>query len=149
MKKLLLLLVVLLALVALVAVSCNQTGEVEPPSADMSDGSVPVEPQAFLTADRTNIQPGECVTLEWGVEGGDFFGVELNGQPVDPSGHQQVCPSETTVYTLAIDVGEAMLCREVPVTPATSTGSGPAIAAIAATTATTSWMFWCTSIHTF
>jgi hypothetical protein len=118
MKKLLLLLVVLLALVALVAVSCNQTGEVEPPSADMSDGAVPVEPQAFLTADRTNIQPGECVTLEWGVEGEGFFGVELNGQPVDPSGHQQVCPSETTVYTLAIDVGEAMLCREVPVTVA-------------------------------
>ncbi|UCH50464.1 MAG: hypothetical protein JSV54_05445 [Chloroflexota bacterium] len=75
----------------------------------------PGEPQVFFNADRTGIQPGECVNLEWRVEGGDFFGVELDGQPVDPFGHRQVCPPETAVYTLSVDIGEAMLHREVVV----------------------------------
>jgi len=69
----------------------------------------------FLDADRKDIQPGECVTLEWRVEGEGFFGVELNGQPVDAFGHKQVCPPESTVYDLAIDVGNTILRREVTI----------------------------------
>ena len=128
MRKLLLLLVVVLALVSLGAASCIYIGEAEPPFEEpfaepMSDEPPPGEPppgepQLFLTADRTSIQSGECITLEWGVEGGDFFGVELNGQPVDPFGHQQECPPESTVYILAVDIGEAMLHSELPVTVA-------------------------------
>ena len=84
----------------------------------------PGGPQVVFNADRTNIQPGECVNLEWRMEGEGFFGVELNGQPVDPAGNRQVCPPETAVYTLAIDTGEAMLHRELVVNVA-GTGQQP------------------------
>ncbi|MFC2051094.1 hypothetical protein ACFLTN_08005, partial [Chloroflexota bacterium] len=110
MKKPFLLFVVMLVLLSLVAVSCNCRGETEPPFAEppgelLPGEPPPGEPHVFLTADRTSIQPGECVTLEWRVDGEGFFGVELNGQPVNPSGHQQACPPETTFYTLAVDIG--------------------------------------------
>lgn len=121
MKKLVLLFVVVLALVSLGAVSCNCVGEAEPPFEEPFGEPPPEEPahgepQLFLAADRTSIQPGECITLEWRVEGGDFFGVELNGQPVDPFEYQQECPPESTVYTLAVDIGSTVLHHELPVT---------------------------------
>ena len=75
------------------------------------EGLPPGEVQIAFTADRTDLQPGECATLEWSVEGG--FGVELNGQPVERSGQMQVCPEETTPYWLGVDTGETMEEREV------------------------------------
>src|SRR4030042_841115 len=82
-------------------------------------------PQVVFTADKTSIQPGECVNLNWSLQGEGFFGVELNGQTVNPSGQKQVCPSETTAYTLAVDIGTTMLNREVVVNVA-GTGQPPA-----------------------
>lgn len=124
MNKLFSLFVVVLALVSLVAVSCNYRGETEPPFAEPPGGPLPGGTQISFTADRTSIQPGECVNLEWRIEGEGFFGVELNGQTVNPSGQKQVCPPETTVYTLALDIGTTMLNREVLVTVA-GTGQQP------------------------
>jgi len=107
------LLVILVTLVSLIAVNCTCGGFPEPPYPGQTGEPPPGEPMVFFAADRTNIQPGECVILKWNVEGEGFFGVELNGQPVDPSGHQQVCPHETDIYTLGVDIGHEMLHREV------------------------------------
>jgi hypothetical protein len=57
------------------------------------------EVQITFTADRTNIQRGECATLRWSVQGGEA--VQLNGGPVPNSGEMEVCPQETTPYRLA------------------------------------------------
>lgn len=56
--------------------------------------------QIVFTADRYNVPSGECAMLQWSVQGG--FGTELNEQPVEESGQMQVCPGETTVYTLTV-----------------------------------------------
>ena len=73
----------------------------------------PVETDLALSADRTSIQPGECVTLTWYVQGG--FGVELDGEQVAGEGQQQVCPHETTTYTLRVDTGERLAEESVEI----------------------------------
>jgi hypothetical protein len=77
-------------------------------------GEQPGEVQITFTADRTTLQAGQCAQLQWAVQGG--FGGSLNGQPVDPSGQQQVCPNGTTTYRLEVDMGTEMLQREVTIT---------------------------------
>ena len=109
--------VVVLAPVSLIAVSCNfRVVFPEQPSNGQSAEAPPGEPMIFFGADRTSIQPGECATLQWHVEGEGFSGVELNGLPVDPTGQMQVCPRQTDVYTLGVDIGHSVLNREVSVT---------------------------------
>ncbi|MBU0491012.1 MAG: DUF11 domain-containing protein [Chloroflexi bacterium] len=60
-----------------------------------------------FTADRTSIQPGECATLKWTVEGSGQFWVELNEESVSPSSFRQVCPPQTTTYRLVAGTGAA------------------------------------------
>jgi hypothetical protein len=83
----------------------------QPPSEQPPAEQPPGEVQITFTADRTNLQPGECTTLQWNVQGG--FWVELNGQPVEKSGQREVCPQETTPYWLGVDTGETVAQREV------------------------------------
>lgn len=71
--------------------------------------------QIFFDASRNGIQPGESVELQWHVEGENFFGVDLNGQPVEASGHMEVWPPETTAYVLGVDTGETVQHHEVVV----------------------------------
>jgi len=73
-------------------------------------------PQAgeiVFTADSTTLQSGECTALRWKVTGG--FGVALDGQPVDKTGETEVCPTETRIYALAVDLGTSMERREVEI----------------------------------
>jgi hypothetical protein len=56
--------------------------------------------QVTFSADRTSLVAGECAVLQWAVQG-DVGMVTLNGQPVNPTGQNRVCPPGTTVYTLA------------------------------------------------
>ena len=63
----------------------------------------PGEVQITFTADRTNLSFGECAMLMWTVQGGEA--VVLQGEPVPFSGESEVCPQETTPYTLAVYVG--------------------------------------------
>lgn len=112
--------VVVLSLVSLIAVSCTFGGFPRlqfnsPPNEPQPGEPTPGQPMVFFGANKTSIQPGECITLEWRVEGEGFFGVELNGQPVNASGQQQVCPPESAVYNLAVDIGSTMLRHEVAV----------------------------------
>jgi hypothetical protein len=81
-------------------------------------------PQLNLGVDVGKIHPGECVTLHWDVQGGNFFGVDLNGESVSPTGQKQVCPNETTTYTLAVDTGSKVINDEVVVT-VVGTGQAP------------------------
>ena len=74
----------------------------EPPESSPRQGSPP-EAQLSLSADRTALQPGECATLQWSVEGGEL--VLLDGEAVSASGQRQVCPQTTTTYSLAAYVG--------------------------------------------
>ncbi|MDZ7378509.1 MAG: hypothetical protein ONB06_04100 [candidate division KSB1 bacterium] len=80
----------------------------------------PGEVQITFTADRTNVQPGQCAILQWNVQGG--FGVNLNGQPVERAGQKQVCPPESMLYRLGVDVGATVLTRDVTIVVA---GGGP------------------------
>jgi acetyl esterase/lipase len=73
----------------------------------------PVEANLQISADRTSIQPGECATLTWRVQGG--FGVELDGEAVQGEGGRQVCPHGTTTYTLRVDTGERLAEASVEV----------------------------------
>ncbi len=69
-----------------------------------------------FTADRTEIPPGECLTLRWEAEGG--FGVLLNGQQVERVGQMLACPTDTTPYVLELDLGHSIDRRELLVSVA-------------------------------
>jgi hypothetical protein len=89
------------------ATSVVTVGELPEASPTVAPEEPPVEPpgevQINFTADRTNLAPGECATLMWSVQGGEA--VALDGEPVPSSGEMEVCPPETTPYTLAVYVG--------------------------------------------
>lgn len=68
----------------------------------------------LFTADQMTLNKGQCTNLHWQTQGG--FGVKLNGQPVAPTGQQQVCPQQTTLYGLGLDSGNQMLTREITIT---------------------------------
>ncbi len=72
------------------------------------------EIQITFTADRTTLTSGQCAQLQWNVQGG--FSANLNGQQVERSGQQQVCPTVTTTYRLEVDAGNQMLRNEVTIT---------------------------------
>lgn len=82
----------------------------EAPLEEQSSGEIQI---AYFTADRTNIGPGECVALEWNVQGSSW--IFLNEEPVEPTGLREVCPPETTSYRLAVDAGADSLEREVTI----------------------------------
>ena len=83
------------------------TGTEEPESYEEStileEPSVQATPtlnlQIIFSADHTSLQAGDCTQLEWDFQGVEV--VQLNGKPVDHSANQEVCPEETTTYTLS------------------------------------------------
>lgn len=112
---------------SLIAVQPGPTPEGKPPIEGQPSQPIEQPPQrqsgeaqADFSADRTSISAGECVTLQWNVQGG--FGADINGETVELSGSKQVCPPDTTQYVLSVDVGTQILQREVTVTVQ---GSGP------------------------
>jgi hypothetical protein len=119
--------IAVLVLFLLFSVSCASITNILPDNLSFScspRGSAAGEPQITFAADRTSLQPGECATLEWDVRGDGVFGVDVNGEGVNSTGQKQVCPVETTAYTLSVDIGTTMLHREVVVNVA-GTGQQP------------------------
>jgi hypothetical protein len=51
-------------------------------------------------ADRTSINPGECVNVNWRVE--NIREVYFEGEGVVGAGARSVCPGATTTYTLTV-----------------------------------------------
>jgi photosystem II stability/assembly factor-like uncharacterized protein len=68
----------------------------------------------IFTADRSSLKPGECTLLRWEVTEG--FGATLNGEGVPKTGERQVCPPETLVYELAVDMGTRFDTRRLEIT---------------------------------
>lgn len=67
-----------------------------------------------FNTNQMTLKKGQCTNLRWETRGG--FGVQLDGKPVPAAGQQQVCPTQTTVYGLRLDIGNQMLTREVTIT---------------------------------
>ncbi|MGQ9500457.1 MAG: NBR1-Ig-like domain-containing protein [Anaerolineae bacterium] len=61
-------------------------------------------PETYISfvADRTEVSPGECVTLRWDVE--NVAAVYLNDSGVVGHGSQSVCPTTTTTYVLRVQL---------------------------------------------
>ncbi len=86
--------------------------------------AVSSELQLTFTTDRTSLNQGECATLRWDVRGPVGL-VQFNGQSVDRSGQAQVCPAQTTTYSLnasavdseSIKHGEILVSVDSPVQP--------------------------------
>jgi peptidoglycan-associated lipoprotein len=85
---------VLGTLAALLLVSGCKKKETPPPPPPPAKA-----PTATLSANPTQIQPGQSATLTWSTE--NATDVALNGQKVDPSGSQTVSPTQTTTYNLS------------------------------------------------
>ncbi len=113
----------------LLLAACNLFGASAPPSSEAEppqppQGGPPAEGslQITFTADRTQISPGECVTLQWQVSG-PHFATLLEGEPVGDAGSKQVCPPETRPFFLQVDTGERM--EERSLTIAVGSGAPP------------------------
>jgi PBP1b-binding outer membrane lipoprotein LpoB len=90
-----------------------QTQPGMPQSNNQPSGNTTEAKILSFTASRTSINSGECVNLNWSVQGG--FNATLNDQPVEKTGQQQVCPSGTTTYSLKLDAGTQMLHQEISI----------------------------------
>jgi photosystem II stability/assembly factor-like uncharacterized protein len=92
-------------LVMLVLAACGGRATEPPP---------PSRVVITFIADRTTLQPGECTMLRWDAP--DAFAVMLDGQELPKGGEMEVCPAETSTYTLEADLGDQMARREVEIT---------------------------------
>jgi len=90
---------------AFVAVTITEPEEVAP--SPTAPGVAPAAqetaaPDAEISisfwADQNQIGQGNCTDLNWNVQHADS--ISLDGQVVSASGSQQVCPSQSTTYTL-------------------------------------------------
>ena len=58
-------------------------------------------PVITLSADKSTIDPYECTTIHWTIQGAKS--AKLDGSPIDLNGERQnVCPTTTTTYTFDI-----------------------------------------------
>ncbi|MFQ5409914.1 MAG: hypothetical protein ACE5FI_16015, partial [Anaerolineales bacterium] len=64
--------------------------------------ATPIPPaQVSFTADSTSLVARQCTTLHWSVQ--NATAVYLNGQGVVGQSSQQVCPGQTTIYSLHVE----------------------------------------------
>ncbi|RMF03576.1 MAG: hypothetical protein D6768_05520, partial [Chloroflexi bacterium] len=56
-------------------------------------------------AQANDLFKGDCTRLEWDVVGSTQ--VRLQGQDVEPSGSEKVCPERTTDYTLEVQMPDS------------------------------------------
>lgn len=69
--------------------------------------------QINFRADLTTITRGQCTTLRWDVENATAVFLEGNGVP--GHGAQQVCPNNTTTYTLRVNAPAGTTDRNVTI----------------------------------
>jgi len=110
------LIVVILVVLGLMLTACSVTvtGPGKPADEEPPAEERPSESQGGIisfNADRNEILPGECVTLQWETEGG--YAALLNGQEVDRVGQMEECLGETTPFILELDLGDSMDRREL------------------------------------
>ena len=90
---------------AFVAVTITEPEEISPvptvpEAAPTAQGTAAPAAEISISfwADQNQIQQGNCTDLNWNVQHADS--ISLNGSGVGASGSEQVCPSQTTSYTL-------------------------------------------------
>lgn len=88
------------------------TATPQPPAPLPTDTPLPPA-QVSFTADLTHLTVGECTTLRWEVE--NATAVFLNGEGVVGHDGRQVCPSETTLYTLRVQAPAGDLERHITI----------------------------------
>jgi photosystem II stability/assembly factor-like uncharacterized protein len=69
--------------------------------------------EIVFTADRLIIQAGECTVLHWQVPQG--FGVAIDEESVPKVGEREVCPEQSHVYQLSVDMGDRIETRQVEI----------------------------------
>ena len=60
----------------------------------------PPAPAVSLSANPPSVDPGKCATLSWSAENTSSATIDQGIGAVDQSGSRQVCPAETTLYTI-------------------------------------------------
>ncbi len=75
-------------------------------------------------ADRYNLATGECTNLHWDVQ--NVTSVYFNGSPVTGKETREVCPAQTTTYTLRVNSSAGT--QDYCVTIVVESGSHPPIA---------------------
>lgn len=83
--------------------------EEEPPPGEEFPDEVWIE----FYAEHTHIAPFDCTLIFWNTEGG--HSVNINGEPVEPTGEHEICLEETTTLILGVDMGETMEVREIEI----------------------------------
>jgi OOP family OmpA-OmpF porin len=58
-------------------------------------------PSASISASPSSIDKGQCTSLSWSSTNADSASIDQGVGKVDPSGSKQVCPADTTKYTLS------------------------------------------------
>ncbi len=84
-----------------------------------------------FSVDEEYLWEGECTMLRWDIKKADV--VMLDGVPVEPLNAREVCPTETTSYTLTAITGSTQLEKVVDVyydTLLEDDTSGPSIASL-------------------
>jgi hypothetical protein len=82
------------------------------------------EPIINFWADNETITTGECTVIHWNADASGLDSTDLDGNAVNPSGGDtQVCPSESTSYTLRVNTsgGELSQTLSINVIQPTST----------------------------
>jgi hypothetical protein len=73
----------------------------------------PPPAQVNFQADDTSLEQGQCTTLRWDVE--HATAVYLNGQGVVGHGSHEVCPDNTTTYSLHVEAPSGNVDRSVTI----------------------------------
>lgn len=103
---------------------------VEPePAAGRGGGGESPTPTAMalarmdFSADSPAVLLGSCTMLRW--ETSDLTGLKLDGNPVNSSGSQEVCPAALTTYKLSGDTLSGVLEKQVSVNVVPPTEKAP------------------------
>jgi hypothetical protein len=99
------------------------------PTTAVPTTAAPSQPSASIWADSNKLDQGQCTTLHWTA--GNAKEVYLNGQGIAGETSRQVCPSQTTTYTLRV-VGYDNSTAESSTTINVKAASGPPSASISA-----------------
>lgn len=74
---------------------------------------------SIFWADKYTLTPGECTNLHWNVE--NIISVLFNGQPATGSEVREICPTQTTTYTLRVTSSAGTQDRTVTIQISTTT----------------------------
>ena len=95
----------------------KQAKKAPPPPPPVVAPPPPMAPAATIVADPKYVYEGKCTTLTWSTQNATSVMIDQGIGSVGPSGKKEVCPKETTNYTITATNpgGPAKAVAEVPV----------------------------------